>query len=181
MVDANKIELEIVTPKGLALSAVVDEVTAPSVSGELGVLPGHLPLLAALQSGVVSYKERGELKKCAVAAGFAEIGPNKLLILTDEFADRESLDPVVLRKQLAEIDAELMKLVSESTTDVTTIERQRFLAARENWIAAQLELYGDPPPPTLRTEEFGPLPPPKDEDVPIAEFDEGGASNEKPN
>jgi F-type H+-transporting ATPase subunit epsilon len=176
MADSNKIELEIVTPKGRALTATVDEVTAPSVSGELGVLPGHLPLLAALQSGVVTYKEGGESKKCAVGAGFAEIGPNKLLILTDEFTERDAVDPVVLRKDLAEIDAELMKLISESTLDGSTVDRQRTLAARENWIAAQLELYGDPPPATLRTEEFGPPPPPLAEDLP--ESDEGG---EKPN
>ena len=48
---AEKIELEIVTPKGRALLASVDEVTAPSVQGEFGVLPGHLPLLAALRAG----------------------------------------------------------------------------------------------------------------------------------
>ena len=51
---ANKIELEIVTPKGRALTAMVDEVTAPSVQGEFGVMPGHLPLLAALRTGIVS-------------------------------------------------------------------------------------------------------------------------------
>ena len=42
----DKIQLEIVTPKGRALTATVEEVTAPSVDGEFGVMPGHLPLLA---------------------------------------------------------------------------------------------------------------------------------------
>jgi len=158
----NKIELEIVTPRGRALTASVDEVTAPSVNGELGVLPGHLPLLAALQSGVVSYRVSGEQKKCAVGPGFAEIGPEKLLILTDEFCEREGMDPVPLRKELAEIDAQLDKLIAESTLEAPAAAQRRELAARENWIAAQLELYGDPPAPTLRTEEFGPTPPPAD-------------------
>ncbi len=160
----NKIELEIVTPKGRALSATVDEVTAPSVNGELGVLPGHLPLLAALQSGVVSYRVSGEQKKCAVGPGFAEVGPDKLLILTDEFTERDAVDPVLLRKELKEIDAQLDKLISESTTENPAAAQRRELAARENWIAAQLELYGDPPQPTLRTEEFAPPPPPVAED-----------------
>jgi len=161
----NKIELEIVTPKGRALAATVDEVTAPSVNGELGVLPGHLPLLAALQSGVVSYRVSGEQKKCAVGPGFLEVGPEKLLILTDEFIERDAVDPVLLRKELAEIDGALDKLISESTAEAPAAANRRELAARENWIAAQLELYGDPPPPTLRTEEFGPPPPPAEEDV----------------
>ncbi|WP_394820496.1 ATP synthase F1 subunit epsilon [Pendulispora albinea] len=170
----NKIELEIVTPRGRALAATVDEVTAPSVNGELGVLPGHLPLLAALQSGVVSYKVSGEQKKCAVGPGFAEIGPEKLLILTDEFTERDAIDPVLLRKEFAEIDVELTKLISESTTDAPAAAKRRELAARENWIAAQLELYGDPPPPTMRTEEFGPPPPPAAEDVPQGSSETNG-------
>ncbi|HEY5319225.1 MAG TPA: hypothetical protein VIJ20_14650 [Solirubrobacteraceae bacterium] len=51
---AEKIALEIVTPNGRALSASVDEVTAPSVKGEFGVLPGPLQLLAALRTGLVT-------------------------------------------------------------------------------------------------------------------------------
>jgi F-type H+-transporting ATPase subunit epsilon len=46
--------LEIVTPTGVALRKQVTDVTAPSVAGEFGVLPGHLPLLAALRTGLVS-------------------------------------------------------------------------------------------------------------------------------
>src|SRR4051812_31941019 len=98
---ADKIELEIVTPKGRALEATVDEVTAPSVQGEFGVLPGHLPIVAALRSGIVSYKQGAETKRVAVGPGFAEAGQNKLLILAEDFADRATMDPVVVRKELA--------------------------------------------------------------------------------
>ena len=48
---ADKIDLEIVTPKGRALSVQVDEVTAPSVQGEFGVLTGHLPVVASIRTG----------------------------------------------------------------------------------------------------------------------------------
>jgi F0F1-type ATP synthase epsilon subunit len=75
----DKILLEIVTPKGRALSVSADEVTAPSVDGEFGVLPGHLPLLAALRTGLVTYRVGGETKKCAVGPGFAEAGPDKVV------------------------------------------------------------------------------------------------------
>ena len=83
---SDKIELEIVTPKGRALTASVDEVTAPSVNGEFGVLPGHLPVVAALRTGLVTYRQGSESKKVAVAQGFAEAGQNKLLILAEDFA-----------------------------------------------------------------------------------------------
>ena len=162
----NKIELEIVTPRGKALAVQVDEVRAPSVEGEFGVLPGHLPLLASLKNGLVTYRQGSEEKKCAIGGGFAEVGPLKCLILTDEFTEREGVDPVLVRRELAALEIELTKLTSDVNVDATD-ERIRVLVERENWLAAQLELYGDPPPATMRPfEEFGPPAPPNDEEVP---------------
>ena len=156
---ADKIELEIVTPKGRALSESVDEVTAPSVQGEFGVLPGHLPVVAALRPGIVSYKQGNELKKVAVGAGFAEAGQNKLLILAEDYAERQGVDPVVVRKELADIQPKLEKVLStlESTPDLES--EKKVLIEQENWLAAQLELYGEAPPATMRPfEEWGPPP-----------------------
>jgi F-type H+-transporting ATPase subunit epsilon len=179
---ADKIQLEIVTPRGRALSAAVDEVTAPSVAGEFGVLPGHVPLLAALRTGIVSYRQAGETKRCAVGGGFAEAGPDRLVILTDEYAEREGIDPVIVRKDLAEVEEQLRKLADVpivaaeakgADAAVTEARGQRaVLVARENWLAAQLELYGDPPPATMRPyEEFGPPPPPPEDELP--QLDDG--------
>ena len=165
----NKIELEIVTPKGRALKASVDEVTAPSVEGEFGVMPGHLPLLAALRTGIVSYRDGGaEPKRVAVGPGFAEAGANLLLILTDEYIERDQIDPVLVRKELAEVQTALDKLVAKGDLKPAGTDHEaNVLIARENWLAAQLELYGDPPPATMRPfEDYGPPPPPADDDVP---------------
>jgi F-type H+-transporting ATPase subunit epsilon len=155
----SKIDLEIVTPKGRALAVAVDEVTAPSVEGEFGVLPGHLPMVVALKSGLVTYRQGAEVHRVAVGSGFGEVGPGKLVILTDEYCERDAIDPVVLRKDLSEVDAELAKTATETSTDRIAAERRRVLVGRQNWIAAQLELYGDPPPATMRpAEEYGPPP-----------------------
>src|SRR5580692_6839913 len=104
---ADKIQLEIVTPRGRALSASVDEVTAPSVNGEFGVLPGHLPLLAALRTGLITYRQGSETTRCAVGPGFAEAGPDRLVVLTDEYAERAQIDPVLVRRDLAEVQEQL--------------------------------------------------------------------------
>jgi F-type H+-transporting ATPase subunit epsilon len=179
---ADKIQLEIVTPNGAALSASVDEVTAPSVSGEFGVLPGHLPLLAALRTGLVTYRQGTQTKRCAVGAGFAEAGPDKLVILTDEYTERERIDPVLVRRELAEVEAKLQKIegVPVAAADAkgadaeasTARAAREVLVSRENWLAAQLELYGDPPPATQRPyEEYGPPPPPAEEELPATAGD----------
>lgn len=165
---ADKIDLEIVTPKGRALQAQVDEVTAPSVQGEFGVLPGHLPVVASIRTGIVSYRQGSETKRCAVGAGFAEAGQNKLLILSDDYAIREALDPVVVRKELAEVQQKLDKLLAQLEATPEVESERKLLIERENWLAALLELYGDAPPATMRPfEEWGPPP------APIVEEEEG--------
>ncbi|MFO0676421.1 MAG: ATP synthase F1 subunit epsilon [Polyangiaceae bacterium] len=167
-VRSDKIHLEIVTPKGRALDTSVDEVTAPSVGGEFGVMPGHVPVLVALRTGIVSYRQGSETTKVAVGTGFAEAGANRLLILTDEFVERSSVDPVLVRKELAEVDAQipLVDPTAPGAEQEELKEKRNVLIQRQNWLAAQLELYGDPPPPTLRPyEEYGPTPLPEDEDA----------------
>jgi F-type H+-transporting ATPase subunit epsilon len=162
---AEKIELEIVTPKGRALAASVDEVTAPSVQGEFGVLPGHLPVVAALRPGIVTYKQGNDSKKVAVGAGFAEAGQNKLLILSDEYIERAGVDPVVVKKELAELQPKLEKVLSATEMTPELESEKKELIEQENWLAAQLELYGDPPPATMRPfEEWGPPPSPLTEE-----------------
>jgi F-type H+-transporting ATPase subunit epsilon len=170
-----KIDLEIVTPKGRALAVQVDEVTAPSVQGEFGVLPGHLPIVAALRTGLVTYRQGNESKKVAVGSGFAEAGQNKLLILAEEYIEKPQIDPVVVRKELAEVEAKLEKALSAMDATPEIEDERRQLIDRENWLAAQLELYGDPPPATMRPfEEWGPPP------TPVVEETEGKPTSDLP-
>ena len=77
------IELEIVTPDGVALREKVQMLTAPSVDGEFGVLPGHRPLLAALKTGIVTYTKNGTEVRVAVGPGFVEVFEDRAVLLTD--------------------------------------------------------------------------------------------------
>jgi F-type H+-transporting ATPase subunit epsilon len=158
------ISLEIVTPKGRALQADAEEVTAPSADGEFGVLPGHLPTLAAVRAGIVSYRTGTEWKRVAVGSGFVEVSADRVLLLTEEYTVRDNVDPVVVRTELKEVQSEITQieaLASDKSTEKGRVAAARLqgLIHRENWLAAELELYGDPPPPTMRPyEEYGPSP-----------------------
>lgn len=172
---ADKIELEIVTPKGRALSETVDEVTAPGAMGEFGVLPGHVPVVTSVRAGLVAYRQGSETKKVAIGNGFAEAGQNKLLILAEEFTDRASVDPVLVRKELNELQPKLDKILAATELTPEVEVEKRELIDQENWLAAQLELYGDPPPATMRPfEEYGPPVPP------IVEEEEGATATDLP-
>jgi F-type H+-transporting ATPase subunit epsilon len=141
----NEIDLSIVTPDGYKLQEHVSELTAPSVEGEFGVLPGHLPMLAALKTGIVSFRKDGAETRVAVGPGFVQIGDDRALILTDSFVRKEDIDPVQVRLDLKDADEALDRFSGEPDSP----EYQE-LVGRELWAAAQLELYGDPPPPTIR-------------------------------
>ena len=143
----DNIFLEIVTPSGVQLRERVTELTATSVAGEFGVLPGHLPVLAALRTGIVSYKMDGKESKVAVAHGFVEIVHDAALLITEKFAKREDVDVVRVRQRLQEVDQEL-----DHWTGELTDPKRVALIEEEQWLATELELIGDPPPPTVREE-----------------------------
>jgi F-type H+-transporting ATPase subunit epsilon len=145
MAAAESIRLEIVTPTGVALREDVNDVTAPSVSGEFGVFPGHLPLTAALRTGLVTYHQAGEEHRFAVSYGFVEVAHDVALLLTERFITKDAVDVVRVRLRLKEVDDELDHWQGELTDP-----RRRELIEEEQWLAAQLELIGDPPPPTVR-------------------------------
>jgi F-type H+-transporting ATPase subunit epsilon len=145
MASGETILLDIVTPTGVALHERVTEMTAPSVAGEFGVLPGHLPLLAALRTGLVSYKQDGKEGKVAVHHGFAEVSHDVALLITERFARKEDVDVVRVRLRLTEVGEELGHWQGELTDP-----KRRALIEEEQWLATQLELIGDAPPPTVR-------------------------------
>ncbi len=88
----NKIRLEIVTPYGLVFSDEVDEVTASGSEGEFGVLPGHAPFLTTLKVGMLTYKKGSETRYFFVNWGYADVGPDKVLILADSAEKSEDID-----------------------------------------------------------------------------------------
>jgi F-type H+-transporting ATPase subunit epsilon len=146
MAEGTAIELEIVTPTGVALHEKVEMLTAPSVDGEFGVLPGHRPLLAALKTGIVSYLKGGSEVRVAVGPGFAEIANDKAVLLTQNFSRKDEVDPVRARLDLKDADEAL-----EHFKDEPGSPEYLELMQKELWAAARLTLYGDPPPPTVHT------------------------------
>src|SRR4029079_14820935 len=100
---AESILLEIVTPTGVALHERVSDMTAPSVAGEFGVVPGHLPLLAALRTRPVPYHQGGQEHRVAVHHGFVEVADDSALLITERVAQKKDVDVVKVRMRLKEV------------------------------------------------------------------------------
>jgi len=113
---------------------------------------------SVVQVSVLRYAP-SEDEQGSEAGGFIEVDRTKVVVITDEFIERPAIDPVIVRKELADVQAELAKMLGEAIdrTQAKEVAASATLIAKENWLAAQLELYGDPPPATLRPyEEYGP-------------------------
>ena len=86
------IQLEIVAPDRLVFSGEVGEVTIPGAEGYLGILPGHAPLLSELKTGVISYPDGGDHVRLFCSSGFAEVLPDRVIVLAEEVESPEQID-----------------------------------------------------------------------------------------
>jgi len=89
---AEKIQLEVVTPERRVLSEPVDMVTVPGLGGELGILPGHTPLISQLQTGVLSYTQAGKSFQLHVSGGFVEVRDDLVSVLASVAERPEEID-----------------------------------------------------------------------------------------
>ena len=111
---ADRLLLELVTPERRVLSEEVVEVRIPGVLGELGVLPGHTPLLTALGTGPLTYTQGGREHRLALQGGFAEVLPDRVTVLAQIAELPAEIDLEAARRQLAEAEAALPKAAAES-------------------------------------------------------------------
>lgn len=77
------IELAVVTPEGEIFRGEVSEVTLPGYDGYFGVLPGHEPLILVLSTGRLEWKLGQESGLAALSGGYAEILPDRVIVLAD--------------------------------------------------------------------------------------------------
>ncbi|MFZ2055260.1 MAG: hypothetical protein WAU81_13825 [Candidatus Aminicenantales bacterium] len=85
----SSLHLRVITPRSLIVEAEVEEVTIPSLEGNLGILPGHRPLYTALGSGQLTYRASGRRESLSVRGGYAEVGPDRVIAFTELSEDEK--------------------------------------------------------------------------------------------
>lgn len=88
----NTFRLEIVTPERLVISEDATELVAPGSEGYFGVLPGHIPFMTTLAIGEVTFWRGREERHLAVSWGYAEVRPDKVIILAERAERAHEID-----------------------------------------------------------------------------------------
>jgi F-type H+-transporting ATPase subunit epsilon len=84
--------LEIVTPEARVYSETVDTVVIPTVEGEIGILPGHIPLVTQVGAGELRATKGNVTQLLVVGGGFAQVSGDKVSILADSAIQEEKID-----------------------------------------------------------------------------------------
>ncbi len=99
--------LEIVSPDKLLLSQPVDMAVIPAAEGEMGVMPGHSPMIVLLRGGTIVLHEGGQpTARLYVSGGFAEITPERCTVLADEAIPVAEVSRATGEARLAAAEAE---------------------------------------------------------------------------
>lgn len=115
-----KLHVEIVSPIGIVYKDDVDEITVPTQSGYIGILPHHVPLLTQVTSGELSVKKGSSSQLLAITGGFLEVANNKVTILADYAVRSEDVE--VAKAESAKKRAEQLLKEKLSERDFVQVE-----------------------------------------------------------
>ncbi len=99
--------LEIVTPEAKVYSDTIDSVVVPTVQGEIGVLPGHIPLLTQVEHGELRVTKDNVTSFLAVGGGFAQIDGDRIRVLAEHAITEEKIDEHAVEAALKKAEQEL--------------------------------------------------------------------------
>lgn len=101
------LSLEIVTPEARVYSDTIESVVIPTVEGEVGILPGHIPLLTEIAHGELRVMRNGKLEFLAVGGGFAQVEGDRVRVLAEHAITESGIDEKAVEAALARAEAEL--------------------------------------------------------------------------
>jgi F-type H+-transporting ATPase subunit epsilon len=114
------LHLDFVSPERVLFTGDVDQVDLPGAEGDLGILPGHAPLVTALRPGIVTVFREGKQDLIVVIGGFAEVSPAGLTVLADQAVPRESFDLTALASQIRDAEEDAADAKDDAQRDKLT-------------------------------------------------------------
>ena len=125
------LHFEFVSPESVLFSGDVDQVDLPGMEGDLGVLPGHAPLVTLLRPGIITIIRDGNREPVVVVGGFAEMGPGGLTVLAERAGAREDFDLQALADNIKDAEEDVADSKDDAQRDklVRRLDQLRGLQA----------------------------------------------------
>jgi F-type H+-transporting ATPase subunit epsilon len=127
-------DLSLVTPEGPAYEGEAEMLIVPGVSGEIGVLARHAPLVAMLRAGEIRVKAGGDWQAFAAGPGYFKVQQDRALVLVDDAVRADEIDVEEARREAEEARALLDRIDSGAEEDDRWKVEQRLRHA-ENKLA----------------------------------------------
>jgi F-type H+-transporting ATPase subunit epsilon len=110
-----KFRVEVLTPEGEVFNDEVEMVSTKTVTGSIGVLAHHAPLLAMLDPAELRlYKSESDVESFAQAEGYMQVANNHVMVLVEEAHPPDQLDASSLRERLERAERELEQAEDDS-------------------------------------------------------------------
>ena len=104
---ADKLNFSLVSPERELFAGEVDQVDIPGTEGDLGILPNHSPVMAAIRTGAIKVTEGSKETSYFVQGGFADVTPEGLTILAEKALPMTELNSELIKDMMAEIEKTL--------------------------------------------------------------------------
>lgn len=123
------LSFEIITPTGIVYQAEnVNSVTLPTTSGELGILPGHIPLTAEVEPGEIDVETSAGTTKLAVDKGYARVLADRVSVLAEAAIDVKAIDLSAVEDAQKRAEAALEAARHQKEIDPAELERLEAVA-----------------------------------------------------
>jgi F-type H+-transporting ATPase subunit epsilon len=122
--------LRVLCPDQNVFDGQADEVILPSTTGQLGVLPGHVSLLTALDVGVLRLRDGNQWTAIALMGGFAEVDDDEVSVLVNAAEPASSINAEEAQKELSEAEQSWSKFDGQPSSADKIKAQQAFQKAR---------------------------------------------------
>ncbi|CAJ1414522.1 unnamed protein product [Effrenium voratum] len=130
MTSAQGDSVSVLTPEGLQLKTVVSEISLPGLEGRLGILRGHIPLVAPLACGLLRYKRQGKWVPVVLRGGYASVQDNVVTVLTNDAERSQEIPTVEEAREELDNRSEELATVTSRTGRLAAADAVRLASAR---------------------------------------------------
>ena len=127
--------LRVLAPDQSVFDDTADEIILPSTTGLLGVLPGHISMVTAIDFGVLRVLKNGTWDSIALTGGFAEVESNEVTVLVNKAEMGKNIDSAKAEAELEQAKNQLSQ-TQDKVTSTEKIKAQEALNKAKAWFNA---------------------------------------------